>query len=133
MSKNIKFAVIGCGHIGKRHMEMIHQNPGAELVAICDIENKESLGIDIKHDVKFYQSIEELVKTEEHIDVACICTPNGLHASQSLLFLDNKIHVVCEKPMGLNKTECEEIIFKALTVSRQVFCSSVVGMLATPD
>ena len=122
MSKNIKFAVIGCGHIGKRHMEIIHQNSGAELVAICDIENKESLGIDSKHNVNFYQSIEKLIKTEDDIDVACICTPNGLHASQSLLFLDHKIHVVCEKPMGLNKTECEEIIFKSLTVSKQVFC-----------
>jgi|TARA_B110000261_G_C13083099_1_gene356709 predicted dehydrogenase len=122
MSKIIKFAVVGCGHIGKRHMEMIHQNPSAELVAICDTENKETLNIDTKHIVTFYSTIEELLATEKGIDVACICTPNGLHAVQAKLFLDHKIHVVCEKPMGLNKTECEEIIFKARTVSRQVFC-----------
>ena len=30
----IKFAVIGQGHIGKRHAEMIRQNPEAELVAV---------------------------------------------------------------------------------------------------
>ncbi len=122
MSKTIKFAVVGCGHIGKRHMEMIHQNPSAELVAICDTENKEILNIDTKHIVNFYSTIEDLIVTEKSIDVACICTPNGLHAVQAKLFLDHKIHVVCEKPMGLNKTECEEIIFKAQTVSRQVFC-----------
>jgi UDP-N-acetyl-2-amino-2-deoxyglucuronate dehydrogenase len=122
MSKTIKFAVVGCGHIGKRHMEMIHQNPSAELVAICDSDNKEILNIDNKHIVNFYSTIEDLLANEKGIDVACICTPNGLHAIQSKLFLDHKIHVVCEKPMGLNKTECEEIIFKALTVSRQVFC-----------
>jgi len=45
-TKKIKFAVIGCGHIGKRHAEMISRNPEAELVALCDIKPKESLGID---------------------------------------------------------------------------------------
>ena len=35
--KKIKFAVIGLGHIGKRHAEMIKRNPDAELVAVCDI------------------------------------------------------------------------------------------------
>jgi predicted dehydrogenase len=36
--------------------------------------------------------------------------------------LEMKKHVVCEKPMGLSKDNCEKIIFKALEVSRQVFC-----------
>ena len=36
MDKKIKFAVIGCGHIGKRHAEMVTRDPGAELVALCD-------------------------------------------------------------------------------------------------
>ncbi len=35
--KKIKFAVVGSGHIGKRHAEMINRNPEAELVAMCDI------------------------------------------------------------------------------------------------
>ncbi len=42
----IKFAVIGCGHIGKRHLEMIVRNIDAELVALCDIKEKHELGIE---------------------------------------------------------------------------------------
>ena len=34
----------------------------------------------------------------------------------------NKKHVVIEKPMALSVADCEKIIFKALQVSRQVFC-----------
>lgn len=122
MSKRIKFAVIGCGHIGKRHMEMISNNKEAELVAICDIQSINNLNIDPKHTAKFFTSIEELIENCKDIDVACICTPNGLHAAQANAFLDAQIHVVCEKPMGLNKSECEQTIFKALTASKQVFC-----------
>ena len=44
--KKIKFAVIGLGHIGKRHAEMIKRNPDAELVAVCDILPKSETGFD---------------------------------------------------------------------------------------
>ena len=36
--KKIKFAVIGCGNIGKRHIAVIDANKNAELTAICDID-----------------------------------------------------------------------------------------------
>ena len=59
MSKQekIKFAVIGMGHIGKRHAEMILRNEESELSAICDIRPIEDLALD-KYNVPFYNSIE---------------------------------------------------------------------------
>jgi predicted dehydrogenase len=53
MSSKIKFAVVGCGHIGKRHAEMIDRNEDAELTAIVDIKNKEELDIE-KYQVPFF-------------------------------------------------------------------------------
>jgi len=38
----IKFGVIGQGHIGKRHAEMVRRNPNCELVAVCDISPKKN-------------------------------------------------------------------------------------------
>jgi hypothetical protein len=55
------------------------------------------------------------------IDIVCICTPNGLHAEHSLLALEYRKHVVCEKPLAITKADCEKIIYKALQVSRNVF------------
>jgi len=117
----IKFAVVGCGHIGKRHAEMITRNPEAELIALVDTAPKENLGLE-HFDVPFFSSIEELVAAKLDIDVVNICTPNGVHASQSILALENGYHVVCEKPMGLSKDNCEKVIFKSLQMSRHVFC-----------
>ena len=37
LENKIKFAVIGCGHIGKRHAEMVIRNPESELVALIDV------------------------------------------------------------------------------------------------
>lgn len=119
-SNKIKFAVVGCGHIGKRHAEMIIGNSEAELVALSDVAAKETLGIE-KYNVPFYNSIEELLSEGLNIDVVNICTPNGLHSSQATLALDNGCHVVVEKPIGLSKAKCEEVIFKALRNNKQVF------------
>ena len=60
MDRKIKFAVVGCGHIGKRHAEMVTRDPDAVLVALCDIRPREELDIDA-YNVPFYSSIEELL------------------------------------------------------------------------
>lgn len=116
----IRFAVIGAGHIGKRHAEMVRRMDGAELVAMCDRRSKEECGVD--YDIPFYQDVDEMLSAHEDFDVACVCTPNGLHAEQSLKMLEARKHVVIEKPMALHKANCEKIIYTALNVSRNVFC-----------
>jgi UDP-N-acetyl-2-amino-2-deoxyglucuronate dehydrogenase len=117
----VKFGVVGQGHIGKRHAEMIRRNPEAELIAVCDVVSKEQLGIaDMKE--KFYSSVEELLEKHPEIEVINICTPNGLHAKHSLSSIEAGKHIVCEKPMALTKADCESIIFKALQKHKTVFC-----------
>lgn len=119
---NIKFAVIGCGHIGKRHAEMISRNQESELVALVDIKPKESLNID-QHDVPFFSSVDELLSSDiaASIDVINIASPNGYHAEHALKALEAKKHVVIEKPMALNRQDAEKVIYKALHVHKQVF------------
>jgi UDP-N-acetyl-2-amino-2-deoxyglucuronate dehydrogenase len=117
----IKFAVIGQGHIGKRHAEMIRRNETCELVAVCDVMPKEKIGLgDIKEN--FYNDIDALIKNHPEIEVINICTPNGLHAEHALKSLEAGKHVVCEKPMALSKADCEAVIYKALQMHRTVFC-----------
>ena len=116
----IKFAVIGCGHIGKRHAEMIQRNEEAQLVALCDIKPKKELGIDL-YNVPFFSNIEDLLASDIAFDVLNVCTPNGLHTEHSIKGLESKKHIVCEKPMGLTTASCETVIFKSLQVSKQLF------------
>jgi UDP-N-acetyl-2-amino-2-deoxyglucuronate dehydrogenase len=118
--KKIKFAIIGSGFIGKRHAEMIRRNPEAELVAMCDIQAKEKLGIE--NDVPFFTSVEEMLLSNIEIDVVNICSPNGLHGKHAIASLEAGKHIVCEKPMALTKGECETVIFKALQMHKNVFC-----------
>lgn len=117
----IKFAVIGQGHIGKRHAEMIRLNPDSQLVAVCDVLDKDQIGLtDIKEE--FFTSYEELLASNLDIDVINICTPNGFHSEYAIKALQAKKHVVLEKPIALTKIDAESILFKSLEMSRHVFC-----------
>jgi UDP-N-acetyl-2-amino-2-deoxyglucuronate dehydrogenase len=120
--KKIKFAVVGCGHIGKRHASMILGNSDFELVAMCDIRPKEELGLENFSDAIFFNSLETLIQSGVIIDAVAIATPNGYHQEQALKVLDNNWHVVVEKPMALSKAGCEQIVFKALQKHKHVFC-----------
>lgn len=118
----IKFAVIGCGHIGKRHAEMIIRNEESELVALVDVRAKEVLNLET-YDVPFFESIEDFLESElsKTVDVVNIASPNGFHADQAMRCLEAGKHVVIEKPMALTRQDAEKVIYKALHVHKQVF------------
>lgn len=120
--RKIKFAVIGCGHIGKRHAEMVLRNEDSELVAVID--TNEAVAANVAHyNVPFFNSLTAFLASELalHTDVINIATPNGFHAQQALECLEARKHVVVEKPMALTKHDAEKVIFKALEVNKQVF------------
>lgn len=116
----IKFAVVGQGHIGKRHAEMIRRNPDTELVAVCDVLSPQELGLD-NIEEQFFQSFDELIQSGLDFDVINICTPNGFHAEYAIRALEAKKHVVLEKPIALTKADAEKILYKSLKMSRHVF------------
>ena len=118
--RKIKFAVIGCGHIGKRHAEMVSRNNEAELVALVDVKKKQELGIE-NYNVPIFTSLRELIDSGIEVDVINIATPNGFHAEQALEALEAKKHIVVEKPMALKRLDAEKVIFTALHKHKQVF------------
>lgn len=119
--KKIRFAVVGCGHIGKRHAEMVVRDPGAELVALCDIRPKEELGIEA-YPVAFFLDMTSLLQSGLDIDVINICVPNGLHAELAIQAIESGHHVVIEKPMALQVQDAERVLQTSLKYQKEVFC-----------
>jgi UDP-N-acetyl-2-amino-2-deoxyglucuronate dehydrogenase len=104
----LRFAIMGCGQIAKRHAE--HISKRAVLVAVCDVEKEKADELALVYNAKAYYSIESLIAAEDSINAAAICTPNGLHTVHSILCLRAGMHVLCEKPMALNVKDCQLMI-----------------------
>ena len=119
--RKIKFAVVGFGHIGKRHATIANEFPDSEVIAIVDTDEAvQNHGL-FPNGAFFFKSIEDFLLAKLDVDVVNIATPNGFHCPYAIKLLDAGYHIVIEKPMGLSRAECEQVIFKSLQASRQVF------------
>jgi predicted dehydrogenase len=105
---SLSFVIVGCGNIGKRHAEQI-QSVG-KLIAVCDIIKTKAESFGKKYNAEIFYSIEELFAKKNPVDVAVICTPNGLHAEHSIRSLQEGYHVLCEKPMAISSVDCVAMI-----------------------
>lgn len=117
----VKFAIVGCGHIGKRHAEMVCRNPESRLIALCDIKPKEELGIDA-YPVPFYKDLDAMLDAHPEIEVLNICVPNALHAPMALKAMEKGRHVVIEKPMALRSENARKVVECSRRTGCKVFC-----------
>lgn len=129
MNKKIKISVLGCGHIGKKHAEMISQNLDCELVALIDILDKSTLNIS-EYVVPFFNSLDQFLESNLATDFIAICTPNGLHFTQAQKILNNNISVIVEKPMTLCAEEA--IALKELAEEKNLFLFPVMQNRFSP-
>ncbi|EIO3975971.1 TPA: gfo/Idh/MocA family oxidoreductase [Vibrio vulnificus] len=98
--RKIRIAVVGCGRISKNHFGSIEQlTTEYELVAVCDNNPEVLLEHTSKYQVPGYASIDELLINED-LDLVTLCTPSGIHASQTIKAAKAKVHVITEKPMA---------------------------------
>jgi UDP-N-acetyl-2-amino-2-deoxyglucuronate dehydrogenase len=116
---SLSFAIIGCGNIGNRHAEQI-QAVG-RLAAVCDVVSEKAIKLGEKYKAAIFYSIEELFDKTQQIDVAVICTPNGLHAQHTITALKAGCHVLCEKPMATRSLDCTSMIIAAQEARRLLF------------
>jgi len=104
-----RIAIVGLG-FGAEFIPIYQKHPDAELVAICQRNEKslnevgDQFGIE-----KRFTSYEELLKDPD-IDAVHINTPIPNHGAQSIQALKAGKHVACTVPMATSLEECQEIV-----------------------
>lgn len=107
----IKFALVGCGRIAKRHSELLGHNQinDACLIAVCDIEVEKAKKIAKEFGVPHYQDMHDMMEKED-IDVVVILTESGNHAKHTIELAKYGKHIVVEKPMALTLDDADAMI-----------------------
>ena len=105
----MRFAIIGCGFIAKKHAQAIRNIEGAQLVAVCDRVPEL-----MEPYIKEYKAIPyidmNVMLTDERIDVVCICTPSGSHAMIAEQVAAHGKHIIIEKPIAMTLEETDRIL-----------------------
>jgi len=111
----VRFAVVGCGVIGRVHARSIRRTPGAELTAAVDYVESAAKEVADEYGGTPASSIEEVLGRDD-VDAIAICTPSGDHAAQAVQALRAGKHVVVEKPVDVT-AEAAEALTAAVTES----------------
>lgn len=101
-----KVAIIGCGRISKRHIEVIKENPALKLVAACDIQYDKTFvaGID-----EIYNNYHEMIKFSNP-DIITVCVEAGNHARVVCDIARYGKDIIVEKPLALNLEDADSMI-----------------------
>ena len=117
----ISFGIVGLGNIGLRHAEHIEANEEARLAGGFDIKSERNELFKSQFpDANIYSSLEDMLK-DDSIDIISVCTPNYTHAEIVIICLKAGKHVLVEKPMAIEKSDCESMIHMALKTGRNLF------------
>jgi UDP-N-acetyl-2-amino-2-deoxyglucuronate dehydrogenase len=107
----LKFALVGCGRIAKRHAELLgyKQINHATLVAVCDVQAEKAKSLGERFNVPWYTDMDEMLQ-KESLDVLSVLSPSGLHAAHVNQLANYKKHIVVEKPMALTLKDADQMI-----------------------
>lgn len=107
--KKVKIGSVGLGRLGYEHAcNLATCVPGAELTAICDIDEKKLKEVGGELNVPYtYTDFKEMCDNPE-LDAISIVSPSALHTEQIAIALDAGKHVFCEKPLDTNIEHCKQ-------------------------
>lgn len=124
-SNTMRMAIIGAGSIADvGHIPAILRNPGTELAAICDANEKIAQKMAAKWGLSaWYTDYREMLEGVE-IDAAIIATPNRTHYEIALACAEHGIHTVLEKPMTVTNGEAWALVaaFEQAGVKLMIGC-----------
>jgi predicted dehydrogenase len=127
----INLGTVGTGWITSSFIEAAQLSKEFKLAGVYSrTEEKAEMLADTYNATDVFSDLEEMAKSE-NIDVVYIASPNSVHFEQALLFLRNKKHVICEKPIFSNARELAEA-FKAAE-ENGVFLFEAIRNIHTPN
>ncbi len=108
--QQIRWGILGLGKIATKFTKDLLTLPGAKLQAVASRDLIKARGFALEYGAtSAYGSYEELAQDPE-VDVVYIATPHVSHSSYSLLCLNHKKAVLCEKPFAMDSDEVNEMI-----------------------
>ena len=121
-SAALRTAVIGVGYLGKFHAQKYAEIPGADLVAVVDVDSEARERVAMELGVDAVGDFRKLIGA---VDAVSVVVPTPVHFEIAQAFLDSGTHVLVEKPI----TETLEQAARLIDIARQRSAVLQVGHL----
>lgn len=109
-SRTLRYGIVGVGMMGCEHIRNLMAIDGCAVVAYADTnETSRSNANRLVGEATSYIDYREMLANEQ-LDVVVIATPNHLHRLVFEDVIEHDVHVLIEKPLGINVAECQRMI-----------------------
>lgn len=109
MNRKYRVGVIGAGIIAEAHLDPASRMENVQLAAIADILEDRAKMLADKYHMAAYTDYRQMIGKEK-MDIVIINLPHFLHKQASIECARAGCHLLLEKPMAMNESECDEII-----------------------
>src|SRR3954469_12444583 len=111
MRKQIRYAVVGLGHIAQIAVLPAFANArrNSRLAALVSGDPVKREQLSAQYRVEKTYSYEQYDECLQNVDAVYIALPNSMHCEYAVRAAQAGKHVLCEKPMAVTEEECERM------------------------
>ena len=110
--KRVAVGVIGTGFWGENQVRVFRQSRIADLVAICDADNKRAKEIGTKYGVPWFSDLTKFLRVP-NLEAVTVCTPTQTHLRVGMLAIEAGKHLLVEKPMTGDERSADRLVNSA--------------------
>ncbi len=113
MTDKIRWGIMATGGIATQFARGLLNLQSAQLAAVASRTEQKARAFADKFSIgKYYSSYEQLAEDPD-IDAIYIATPHPMHCENTVMCLENKKPVLCEKPLAVNAEQARKMITAA--------------------
>lgn len=106
----IRIGIIGSGFARKVQIPAFQACEGVEIVSIASANLANARTAAEEFGISHHTADWRETVSRDDVDLVCITTPPKLHREMTLAAIENRKHVLCEKPMAMNVAEAQEMM-----------------------
>lgn len=104
----LRVGVVGVGQMGYYHANIYSNLPGIELVALCEYDDDRREEVGKEFNVKTFKDYKEMLSSGV-VDAVSIVLPDNMHREAVEIAVENKLHILLEKPLAKELEDAEAI------------------------
>ncbi|HLN47540.1 MAG TPA: Gfo/Idh/MocA family oxidoreductase [Magnetospirillaceae bacterium] len=101
MERKLRFGLVGAGRIGNAYAQAFESARAAQLCAVADVRPEAGQALAHRCGAEYFDRYQNMAHRAK-LDAVLICTPPISHPEIAMYFMDENIHVLCEKPFSID-------------------------------
>lgn len=112
MNSKVRFGIVGAGVIAQAYAQAFENCDSARIVAVADLRRDAAVSLAERSGCQSYDTYQAIAKGSK-VDAVIVCTPPVTHPEICTYFLEQNIHVLCEKPLSIDVKSARRVLATA--------------------